>query len=74
MERLDKRFGVIAIEKRFINLEQLLEALKVQKTEELEQDKHRLIGAILVEKGFMNISQVDEVLKAIGIPVPRTGT
>lgn len=74
IEKLDKRFGVIAMEKGFISIEQLLEALKSQIKEELEQGKNRLIGAILVGKGFMTIAQADEVFKFMGIPGPGTTT
>ena len=61
----DKRFGVVAIEKEFINMGQLLEGLEIQIEEEIEQGVGRVIGAILVEKGYMNLSQVEEVLESI---------
>ena len=40
----DKRFGVIAVEKRFITKEQLFEALRVQVEEDLSGKSHTLIG------------------------------
>ena len=61
----DKRFGVVAIEKEFINMGQLLEGLEIQIEEEIEQGVGRVIGAILVEKGYMNLSQVEEVLESM---------
>jgi len=65
IEYTDKRFGVVAIEKGFISLDQLLESIKIQIEEEIEQGLHRIVGAILVEKGVMNLLQVEEVLHSI---------
>ena len=65
IEDMDKRFGEVAMEKGFIDLEQLTASLKIQEAEELEQGKHRIIGAILVEYGFMSISQVEEVIHSM---------
>ena len=62
-----KRFGFMAVEMGFITLDQIIEAMKIQVREDLENQKHRLVGEILVDLGFMNPSQVDEVLKAMGI-------
>jgi hypothetical protein len=64
-EFLDKRFGVIAVEKGFITKDQLFEALKVQITEELEKKEHRLIGRILYDLELLTLSQIDEVLDTI---------
>ena len=58
----DKRFGVIAVEKGFINKEQLFEALKVQIEEDLQNKKHNLIGIILIQLGYLTHDQADEVL------------
>ncbi len=66
VEKLDKRFGVIAIEKEFITPEQLFEALKIQIIEEIENSKHQLIGEILRDKGYLTKSQVNEVLESMG--------
>jgi len=60
---LDQRFGSIAVKKGFITSEQLMDALKIQITENVESNKHRLIGSILREMGFMTVGQIDEVLK-----------
>jgi len=62
-----KRFGFMAVEMGFITLDQIIEAMKIQVRDDLENQKHRLIGKILVDLGFMTPSQVDEVLKAMGI-------
>ena len=62
---VELRFGVIAVDKGFITAEQLTDSLRIQVTEELEQEKHRLIGAILLDKGFITIEQVEEVVKEL---------
>ncbi|UCD32951.1 MAG: hypothetical protein JSV38_03475 [Desulfobacterales bacterium] len=68
MEKLDKQFGIVAIESGFITPEQLLEAVRIQVYEDLEGTKHRLIGEILRAKGYITTEQIDEVLKLMGIP------
>ena len=65
MSQFQKRFGFIAVEKGFITADQLVEAFKVQVLEEIEKDKHRLIGAILFEHGFITLPQIDEVLQSM---------
>ncbi len=63
MHRLDKRFGDIAVEKGYITLEQLIEALSTQATENVSKKEHHLIGAILRQKGYMGLTQIDDVLR-----------
>lgn len=65
--KLDKRFGTIAIQKGFITLEQLLDAMKIQVVEDLAGAEHRLIGQILWEKGYLNTKQINEVLESMGV-------
>ena len=65
--RLDKRFGAVAIEKGFITLENLIEAMKIQILENLQGFDHRLIGQILWEEGYIKTEQINEVLKSMGI-------
>jgi len=65
--KLDKRFGAIAIQKGFITLEQLLDAMKVQIVEDLEDAEHRLIGQILWERGYISTEQIKEVLESMGV-------
>ena len=59
---LDKRFGVIALEKGFVTAEQVVDALKTQVEEDISLGTHRLIGRILLEKQVITLSQLDEVL------------
>ena len=60
----DKRFGVIAVEKRYITKEQLFEALKTQVEEDLSGKPHTLIGIILIRLGYLTVGQADEILAA----------
>ncbi len=65
VEVQDKRFGVIAVEKGFIEKEQLFEALKIQIEEDLQNKKHNLIGIILIKLGYLTPEQADEILLAM---------
>ena len=64
-DRLERRFGIVAVEKGYVRPEQVLEALIIQVTENVEKKKHRFIGTILVDQGYMKHSQISEVLKAM---------
>ena len=57
-----KRFGTIAIEKGFITVDQLMDALEVQVREDLAGIKRRLIGRILYDLGFLTLHQMEQVL------------
>jgi hypothetical protein len=65
--KLDKRFGALAIDKGFITLENLIEAMRIQILENLGGSDHRLIGQILWEEGYITTEQINEVLKSMGI-------
>ena len=65
VEKLDKRFGITAVEKGFITSEQLLEAMKIQITEDLEPIGHRLLGEILLDEKHLTAEQISEVLEVM---------
>ena len=67
-DTLAKRFGDIAIQKKFITKNQLLEAMTVQIEKQLERAEHKLIGAILIELGYMSEEQVSEVVETMSKP------
>jgi len=69
-EHLDKRFGLVAVERGFISADQVIEALRTQVMEDVESGKHRLIGRILLEQGLMTLVQVENVLKILGKNLP----
>jgi len=64
-DHLEKRFGLVAVERGFVTPEQVREALDIQFTENMAKRKHRFIGTILVDQGYMKHSQISEVLKAM---------
>ncbi len=69
-EHLEKRFGIVAVEKGFVTAEQIVEAMRVQVLEDVECGKHRLIGRILLEQGILKLAQVDDVLESLGKRLP----
>ena len=58
MEEISKRYGVKALERGFITLDQLLMAINIQILENLEKGEHRLIGRILEELGIISPSKI----------------
>ena len=62
---LEKRFGIVAIEKGHVTKDQLDSAILSQMADEVFERKHRVIGTILFEKGHINVEQIDEVLGAM---------
>jgi hypothetical protein len=66
VERTEKRFGTIAVEKGYITIDQLMDALGIQVRENLAGAKHRLIGKILYDLGFLTIEQIGRVVASMG--------
>ena len=67
VKRIEKRFGTIAVEKGFITINQLMDALEVQVREDLAGKKHRLIGKILHDLGFLTTDQIEQVLASLSL-------
>jgi hypothetical protein len=65
IEHYEKQFGIIAIEKGYISADNLIETLKLQVEEEIENKTHRLIGEILLDKGYITPTQIQDVLDGI---------
>jgi hypothetical protein len=65
--KLDKRFGAVAVDKGFITIENLYDAMKIQISENLKGSVHRPIGQILWDEGYIKSEQIKEVLKTMGI-------
>jgi len=68
-EKLIKRFGVTAIEKRFITKDQFIEAMAMQIENDLEGVKTKNLGTILNAMGYMTAEQIYKVVEAMGVPV-----
>ena len=66
-EKLDLRFGALAVAKGFITPDQLVEAITTQVAENLKESKHRLIGEILRDLGYLTDVQTVEVINSMGI-------
>ncbi len=62
---MEKRFGITAVEKRFITAEELIDALKIQVTEDIERGQHRLLGRILLDQGQITVQEIDDVLESM---------
>ena len=58
----ERRFGYVAMEKQFINPEQLGEAFDIQMTEETKNSKQLFIGEILLDLNYLTLEQIEEVL------------
>ena len=69
-EHLEKRFGILAVEKGLITAEQVINALRIQVMEDMEKGKHRLIGRILLEQGLITLSQINDLLSILGKNLP----
>jgi hypothetical protein len=65
---LERRFGLLAVEKSYITAEQLLEAMNIQLKEDLDKKQHRLIGQILLDLGYIQTFQIKEILRSMGVP------
>ena len=61
----ERRFGFIAIEKRFIKADQLWEALIKQRAQETGKAERRPLGMILKDLGYLSVSQINEVLQTL---------
>ncbi len=71
---MEKRFGYIAVDKGFINEEQLAEAMMLQIREDLGGQPHRLIGQILLALGHIQKHQISQVLGAMRLPLAFCGS
>jgi hypothetical protein len=65
MNKGPQRFGITAMSKGFITVEQFAEAMKIQAGEDLAEKDHRLIGEILLDLGHMTQPQIREVIEAL---------
>jgi hypothetical protein len=65
IKEVEKRFGTIAVEKEFITVDQLMEALEAQMREDLAGVKRRIIGRILYDMGFITLPQIEKVMSSM---------
>ena len=67
IERIERRFGVTAVESGYATIDQILNAIKIQIMEDVEKGRHRIVGEILIDQGVMNPSQINDVLRTMGL-------
>ena len=65
MDKHKIRFGMIAINKGYITKDQLIRALTIQAKENMEDEKHRLLGQIMLSEGFLSAEQIDDILETL---------
>ena len=58
-------FGEVALEKGFVTVAQLYEALTIQARAEVRSEPYQFLGQILAELGYMSDKQVLDVLNEI---------
>ena len=61
----EMRFGILAVKKGMVEIDQVVKALEVQVREDLALGKRRRIGMILLEQGAINSQQIDEVVNEL---------
>jgi hypothetical protein len=62
-EKMRKRFGQLAMERSFVTLGQIIEALTIQTRDNIEKKRYRPIGEILLDRGYINTRQIEIVLQ-----------
>ncbi len=63
------RFGQTAVEKGFITIDQLKDALSIQVDDDVSGEEHRFLGTILFEKDWMSSDQIEVVLNLVLKPM-----
>ena len=58
-------FGEVALDRGYVTVANLYEALTIQARLEVEQEPYRFLGEILSERGYMTEKQVLEVLNEL---------
>ena len=67
MSVLEKRFGLVALEKGFITKDQLHKALIIQVEDNVEGKTHKIIGDILIDLGYISPEQANEIFLSLRI-------
>jgi len=65
IDRYEKLFGIIAIEKGFISRNDLINTLTIQTKEPAKNGTQRFIRDILFDQNIISVNQIEEVVKAI---------
>lgn len=60
-----RRFGAIAVHKKFSTAEQVKSAIMEQLEDDMSGREHRLLGSILYDKGWITEDQIEAVLREL---------
>ncbi len=61
------RFGSIAVYRKYVTLGQVQQALTKQVEDNVNGEKHRLLGDILLENNWITDEQVESILSEMGV-------
>ncbi len=64
-KKYSRRFGMIAVDIKFITTKELKETLAEQVEDDISNKPHRLIGKILIDKGWITDGQLEIVLNEL---------
>ena len=64
-ESVEIRFGVVAVRKGYVTADQVIAALEIQITEDINEEKHRLLGEILLDQRLMTEIQIHDVVDSL---------
>ena len=72
------KFGEYAISKGFCTLKDVDQALRIQREQDQQGERHRLLGIIMIAEGLLSTAQLIEILKDYspppsGNPLPAPG-
>jgi hypothetical protein len=59
---LCRRFGAIAVHKRFVTIGEMKAAVMEQLDDDVSGREHRLLGSILYDRGLITDEQIETVL------------
>ncbi len=64
---IPRLFGEVALERKYVTISQVYEALTIQARAEVRGEPFQFLGEILAELGYMKETQVLEVLNEIHV-------
>ena len=73
MSEQPRLFGEVALEKGYVSVADLYEALTIQARLDAAQEPYRFLGEILSELGYLSEKQVLEVLNELHTEEKSTG-
>jgi len=65
IERYEKLFAIISMEKGFITPDTLIKALAIQVKEHAQNGKYRFVRKIFLEDHMMSVQEIDEVCAVV---------